>query len=96
MGGLTAEVYDILYQSTLAEADPGEGSPPPQLFVDQTEARGGGEITILETRLPAYLRVWMTGCPQGLDLELHSAMLHNTSLALMVKIANLSFTYLLL
>ena len=95
MGGLTAEVYDILYQSTLAEADPGEGSPPPQLFVDQTEARGG-EITILETRLPAYLRVWMTGCPQGLDLELHSAMLHNTSLALMVKIANLSFTYLLL
>ena len=96
MGGLTAEVYDILYQSTLAEADPGEGSPPPQLFVDQTEARGGGEITILETRLPAYLRVWMTGCPQGLDLELHSAMLHNTSLVLMVKIANLSFTYLLL
>ena len=96
MGGLTAEVYDILYQSTIAEADPGEGSPPPQLFVDQTEPRGGGEITILETRLPAYLRVWMTGCPQGLDLELHSAMLHNTSLALMVKIANLSFTYLLL
>ena len=45
MGGLTAEVYDILYQSTIAEADPGEGSPP-QLFVDQTEARGG-EITIL-------------------------------------------------
>ena len=42
MGGLTAEVYDILYQSTIAEADPGEGSPPPpQLFVDQTEARGG-------------------------------------------------------
>ena len=96
MGGLTAEVYDILYQSTIAEADPGEGPPPPQLFVDQTEARGGGEITILETRLPAYLRVWMTGCPQGLDLELRSAMLHNTSLALMVKIANLSFTYLLL
>ena len=29
MGGLTAEVYDILYQSTIAEADPGEGSPPP-------------------------------------------------------------------
>ena len=96
MGGLTAEVYDILYQSTIAEADPGEGSPPPQLFVDQTGARGGGEMTILETRLPAYLRVWMTGCPQGLDLELHSAMLHNTSLALLVKIANLSFTYLLL
>ena len=73
------------------------GVAPPQLFVDQTEARGGGgEITILETRLPTYLRVWMTGCPQGLDLELHSAMLHNTSLALMVKIANLSFTYLLL
>ena len=96
MGGLTAEVYDSLYQSTIAEADPGEGSPPPPLFVDQTETRGGDEITILETRLPAYLRVWMTGCPQGLDLELHSAMLHNTSLALMVKIANLSFTYLLL
>ena len=95
MGGLTAEVYDILYQSTIAEADPGEGSPPPNNL--KTKLRpGGGEITILETRLPAYLRVWMTGCPQGLDLELHSAMLHNTSLALMVKIANLSFIYLLL
>jgi len=37
---------------------------------------------------------------QGLNLELHSAMLHNTSLAIMVKIANISFTgsftYLLL
>ena len=96
MGGLTAEVYDILYQSTIAEADPGEGSPPPPIICRPNWGPGGGEMTILETRLPAYLRVWMTGCPQGLDLELHSAMLHNTSLALLVKIANLSFTYLLL
>ena len=71
----------------LAVGDPakGPGGPAPgplppgpllPLFLDQTEARKA-EKKILETELPPFIRVWMTGPPvlsEGLDPPLTSPL----------------------
>ena len=50
------------------------GDPLPPLFLDHTEA-WRAEKKFLETELPPYIRVWMTGPPvlsEGLDQPLGS------------------------